>query len=165
MADEKLLRIYLADHLAGANAGRAVAKRCLASNRGSALGNYLENDLLPAIESDMQTLQRVMDVLRAPRNPVKNTAARLTVHVGRLKLNGRLTGYSPLSRLEEVEGLCLGVQGKESLWRSLRSVSSAHPLTGFDFDELIERARRQREDLEQHRMEAALVAFAAGKTT
>jgi len=80
--------------------------------------------------------------------------------VGRLKLNGRLVGYSPLSRLEELEFLSLGVEGKLLLWRCLESVSSAEQrLAGFDFATLVKRAEVQREELERFRLEAAVDAF------
>jgi hypothetical protein len=36
-----------------------------------------------------------------------------------LKLNGQLRGYSPLSRLDELELLQIGVAGKRRLWRAL----------------------------------------------
>jgi hypothetical protein len=35
-------------------------------------------------------------------------------------------------------------------------------LTGFDFDALIARAERQRDELEQRRLEAGLLAFEPG---
>ena len=38
---------------------------------------------------------------------------------GRLKPNGHLLQFSPLSRLVEIEGLITGVSGKLSLWRAL----------------------------------------------
>jgi hypothetical protein len=160
MRDDKLLHIYLADHLAGANAGLEVAKRCLANNRGTALGEFLEHTLIPQIDEDKRTLESVMDAVGAPRNALKNAAGWLAVRAGRLKLNGRLTSYSPLSRLEELEGLCLGVEGKLSLWRALRSVAGRRPLGAFDYDELIARATRQREGLEGQRAAAATLALA-----
>jgi hypothetical protein len=46
---------------------------------------------------------------------------------GRLKLNGELLGYSPLSRLEELEALSLGVEGKLALWTALRRTHGDDP--------------------------------------
>ena len=43
--------------------------------------------------------------------------------LGRLKLNGQLLGYSPLSRLIELEGLMLGIAGKLAMWIALSSRS------------------------------------------
>jgi len=80
--------------------------------------------------------------------------------LGRAKLNGRLTGYSPLSGVVEFEGLSLGVEGKQALWRTLRSLAGEDSrLSGTDFDALIERAQRQREQLEELRRRAVKDAF------
>lgn len=161
MDKDKLLHIYLADHLAGASVGQELAKRCLASNEDNALGEHLRQVLAPAIEGDKRTLESIMDELHAPRRRWKQTAARLAEKGGRLKLNGQLKGYSPLSRLLEVEGLCLGIEGKLSLWRALQQVSSSSGrLQRFDLEALIESAKEQREDMERHRLAAAEEALA-----
>ena len=46
---------------------------------------------------------------------------------GRLKMNGELFEYSPLSRLVEFEGLTLGVTGKLSLWKVLEQLTDDIP--------------------------------------
>jgi hypothetical protein len=40
--------------------------------------------------------------------------------LGRLKLNGRLLAYSPLSRFEELDFLIMGIDGNKTLWVNLR---------------------------------------------
>jgi hypothetical protein len=155
----KLLRIYLNDHFAGSAAGRELAKRCLKNNRGNALGHYLE-ELLPQIEEDQSILESILDRLGEPKDRLKPALAWAVEKAGRLKLNGQLTGYSDLSRLVEVEGLSLGVEGKLSLWATLKELApSESRLSGYDFDAMIERAVHQREVLEEHRREAAKIAF------
>ncbi|MFN2489180.1 MAG: hypothetical protein ABR529_05500 [Actinomycetota bacterium] len=162
MSNDKLLRIYLTDHLAGAAGGVELAKRCLSSNKENALGGYLETHLIPAILEDKRSLESLMERLRVPRARWKQAAARSAEKAGRLKLNGRVTGYSPLSRLVEIEGMCLGIEGKGSLWHSLKHISgSSQALRDVDLDRLIERARRQREELESHRLDAAERALAS----
>ena len=92
------------------------------------------------------------------RDPVKPMLAWAGEKLGRLKPNGQLRGYSPLSRLVELEGLELGVTGKLQLWRALeRSLDS---VDGFDFEQLAERATSQRDRLEELRLAAAMRAFA-----
>ena len=115
-----LLRIYLNDHLAGSAAGLAVAKRCHSRNRSGPLGDFLA-DLVRQIREDQRSLKDVMRLVDAPVNPAKLAAARLLERVGLLKLNGRVTGYSDLSRLLELEGLAAGIEAKGCLWRSLRA--------------------------------------------
>jgi hypothetical protein len=93
------------------------------------------------------------------RDPLKPALGRLGERLGRLKLNGRLHGYSPLSRVVELEGLAMGIAGKLQLWRALeRSLDS---VPGFDFEQLAERAAGQRERIEQLRLLAAQRAFSA----
>jgi hypothetical protein len=80
--------------------------------------------------------------------------------LGRLKLNGRLWGYSPLSRVIELEGLLLAVSGKLALWRSLQHLLAKFPqLAGLDLPSLIGRAEGQVAQLERHRLLAATEAF------
>jgi hypothetical protein len=79
---------------------------------------------------------------------------------GRLKLNGQITGYSDLSRLLELEGLTLGIQGKLSLWENLKTIADRDPkLATFDLDRMIERARAQQMGVEQYRAAAAATAL------
>lgn len=154
MGDDKLLHIYLSDHLAGARVGQELAKRCLSNNEGNALGALLRDRLVPEINEDKATLERVIDAVDGSRAPWKQAAAWMAEKAGRLKLNGQLTGYSALSRLLEVEGLALGVEGKVSMWRSLAHLADAR-MRNLDFDRLIVRGTEQRGALESHRIEAS----------
>ncbi|MEJ7570043.1 MAG: hypothetical protein WKF41_17480 [Gaiellaceae bacterium] len=82
--------------------------------------------------------------------------------LGRLKLNGQVRGYSPLSRLLELETLSVGISGKLALWRSLEQLPEiVERLPGIDLEQLVERAQRQRAELEEHRLAAAREAFVA----
>ncbi len=101
-----------------------------------------------------------MDALGFGHDKIKSALGWAGEKAGRLKLNGQLTGYSPLSRLWEVEGLVLGVTGKRSLWRSLNRIADRDPrIAAVDFDRLEKRAEAQLEALEEHRIEAARLAF------
>jgi hypothetical protein len=151
-----LLHIYLSDHLAGATGGIELAKRCLSNNRGATLGDFLE-ELVAELEADKRALESIMDTVRAPRAAWKQRAAWAAEKIGRLKLNGRIRGYSPLSRVLELEALCLAVEGKTCLWRSLeQSPASSRP---HDLDGLLARARSQRERLERHRVDAVALVL------
>jgi hypothetical protein len=155
------LAIYLNDHLAGSVVGTELAKRALEENRGSSFGEFLEW-LVGQIREDRATLERLMDELGVSKSRFKRTLALALERVGRLKLNGQLTGYSPLSRLVELEGLALGVAGKRALWIALQEIAGTEPrLREFDFDLLRRRAEEQLTGLERHRIEAARLAFAA----
>jgi hypothetical protein len=153
-----LLAIYLNDHYAGSTAGVELARRARAGNEGNGLGGLL-NRLADEIEEDRSTLAAVMEAVGVKRDPLKPRLAWAGEKLGRLKLNGQLTGQSPLSRVVELEGLELGITGKASLWRALGELADPR-LEAFDFESLAERARRQREELEPHRVAAVREAFA-----
>ena len=157
--DDRLLGIYLNDHFAGSTAGLELARRTASNNAGTRYESFLR-DLVQAIEEDKNELEGIMDALGIANDKLKVAGAWMAEKAGRLKLNGQLTGYSPLSRLWELEGLKLGVTGKLSLWKSLKQVADHDSrLAVTDFDKLIARAEEQIEGLENHRLEAAAEAL------
>lgn len=157
--DPRRMAIYLNDHLAGATVGVELARRASASNRGSELGRFLAR-LVREVEEDRSALERVMEQLGLPQDRLKVLVGWAGEKVGRLKPNGQLTGYSPLSRVVELEGLSLGVEGKLAAWRSLeRAVGGDARLEGIDFGALVARATEQRRELERHRLDATDLAL------
>lgn len=136
------LSIYLNDHLAGATVGVELAKRLHASNEeNEALASPLLR-ISSEIEADRTTLEEILDRLGVSRSPVKPVAAWVLERLGRLKPNGHLRGYSPLSRMLELEGLAMGIAGKIELWRTLETLE-LDERAGVDFAALTERAQRQ----------------------
>jgi hypothetical protein len=160
MSDERkrLRAIYLNDHLAGATLGVELARRLRSSNEGDpAFGAPLAT-LCAEIEADRDTLRQAMEKLGVARRRLKPAGAWAAEKVGRLKLNGRLRGYSPLSRLLELEALAVGIAGKEQLWQALERTGGGE-LAGFDLERLAERAARQRAAVERLHAEAAARAL------
>jgi hypothetical protein len=103
-----------------------------------------------------------MDSLEIGKDRVKVSGAWVAEKFGRLKPNGRLIGYSPLSRLVELEALALGITGKLSLWEALREVSDQDArLDAEELKGLAERADRQRKEVWQLRQRAAREAYVA----
>jgi hypothetical protein len=158
MPHDKYLHIYIADHHAASIAGIELARRCAGSNGDNDIGHFLTTTLVPAIEEDRETLSRVMKRVGASQNRVKDAMFWAGEKLGRLKLNGELTTYSPLSRLVELEGLTSGVSGKLSLWQCLREMRDPR-LEHIDFTELITRADEQLKGLELQRRKAAVMAL------
>ena len=115
------LETYLQDHRAGAEAGSDLAQRLLEENRGTQYEDFLAR-LAEQIEQDVEALEQIMDRFGVDRSFMKTAAAQIGEKVARLKPNDQLTGYSPLSRVLEFEGLRAGVQGKLSLWDSLLEI-------------------------------------------
>jgi len=157
----KLLAIYLNDHLAASTAGLELVKRARASNEGTDYGAFLTG-LAKEIETDRRALVGIMEDLDVGRDHLKVLGGWAAEKAGRLKPNGQLRGYSPLSRLVELEGLTLGVAGKLSLWRALMDEAEREPrLDAARLERLAASAERQRDELEEHRRRAAREAFAS----
>jgi hypothetical protein len=153
------LEIYLNDQLALGIAWRELARRAAHNNRDTDTSLALDR-VATGIAEDVDTFRGIMRALGVRVSPVKPGLAWAAERVGRLKLNGRLLGYSPLSRFEELEFLTMGIEGKKQLWVTLRDLAGLGArLPDTDFDELVRRAERQREDLEPHRVLAGTEAF------
>ncbi len=154
-----LLKIYLNDHLAGATVGVELARRILRENKGNPVGQYFQT-FVPELEEDRATVEAILLALGQPQNLLKQGLGWALEKLGRLKLNGRLIHYSPLSRVMELEGLCIGTEGRLSMWRSLRTLANKNErLARFDFGALIARAEQQLRTLERLRQQASDEAF------
>ena len=152
--EDRLLGLYLNDHLAGAALGVELARRLRSSNRDDAEFGEPLAGICAEIEADRETLVRLTERLGTRRDPVKPLLARAAERLGRLKLNGQLRGYSPLSRMLELELLSSGIGGKVQLWNALEE-RFGDSLGGFDFHALAERADRQGQRVEDLHLSAA----------
>lgn len=142
------LAIYMNDQLAAGVLWREVARRAARANARGEIGETLSS-LAQAISDDVDTIEQIMVSLGIPRSRLKPALALAAERLGRLKLNGRLRGYSPLSRFVELDFLAVGVEGKKRLWATLRELAGLDGrLPDVDFDALIERAQSQLELIE-----------------
>jgi hypothetical protein len=158
-----LLAIYLNDHLAGSTAGVELARRVRRENEGTEFASPLAR-LSEEVAEDRETLRAIMARLGAPESQVKAAFAWMLEKITRLKPNGQVTGYSPLSRLTELEALAWGVDGKVSGWRTLLELAGTDPrLDRAQLEELIARGERQRGTLEELRVKAAALCFGASR--
>jgi hypothetical protein len=158
--NRKLLRIYLQNHLAGATAGVELSRRIRRENEGTGYGDALAK-LADEIAADRRSLESVMDDLGFGPDRAKNALFWVGEKAGRLLPNGQLSGYSPLSRVVELEGLQVGVMGKRSLWHTLIALADSEPeLDAERLARLLERADQQLETLQELRARAGLEAFA-----
>ena len=154
-----MLAIYLRDQLALGVAWRELARRAQRHNRGTPLGAALDR-VAAGIAEDVETFETIMRELGVRTNPVKNGLAVVAERVGRLKLNGRVRSFSPLSRFEELEFLTMGIAAKKQLWTTLRDLAGLESrLPAVSFDDLIARAEKQRAELEPFRVRAGTDAF------
>lgn len=138
--------------MGGATGGVELARRLSASNRGDEEFGWPLERICREIEEDRAILEGIIDRLGFSQSRVKPAGAWVGEKLGRLKLNGRLRGYSPLSRLLELEGLLIGITGKMALWKTLANLDSVKHL-GIDFEQLAEKAAEQRSAVDDlHRL-------------
>lgn len=159
----KHLQTYLEDHLALTVGELEFAERCRASNQDSALGEFLQV-FIGEVTQQQATLRNLMHAAGEAdgiESKVKQCAAWFAEKVGRLKLNDSLLSYSPLSRVVELETLAAAAQERAAMWDSLAAIEPAEPrFAAFDLTNLRDVSLRHRDQLDDFRRQAALLAFA-----
>ena len=151
---KKLLRIYVRDHDALLLISQRIARRSMESNRGTELGSMLTR-LHEELKQDSQALEEILALLDVRPSRLKRAGTWGAERLGRMKLNGRILRYSPLSRVHEIQALTALVWMKRSMWRALKRTFGTSALASADLDGLIERAERQEDALETHAERAA----------
>jgi hypothetical protein len=156
------LETYLQDHRAGAEMGSDLAHRLADENMGAPYEDFLVG-LAQEIDEDIATLEDVMSRYGVSKSVMKIAGAKVGEKIARLKPNDQLSGYSPLSRVLELEGLRSGVQGKLALWDSLAQMAPYDDrLDEAEVAALQARAERQLVGLREHHAMAAREAFVEG---
>jgi hypothetical protein len=153
-----LLKTYLQDHHAGATVGLELARRTAGANEDNPQFGPELARIAEEIAEDREMLEQIMERLEVKPNKLKDAGGWTMEKLGRLKTNNRLVGYSPLSRVIELEGLVIGVTGKQALWEAAQT-AVGESLDGISFTTLSERAADQRSRLEELRRSAAAEAF------
>lgn len=152
---------YLNDHLAGSAAALQLVERARSRDPESELGYVLEA-LRGEIEEDQAVLDGVLASVGGTANPAKRAGALGVEVLANLRTSLPVVGAgsSEAVRLEELEVLSLGIEGKRLLWKALGALSGGDGrLDGFDFSELERRAEGQRQRLERFRLQLAAAAF------
>ncbi|WP_405526036.1 hypothetical protein OG592_01240 [Streptomyces avidinii] len=152
---QRLLAIYLNDHLAGAGSGVSLIRRMARAHCGTSAGPPLA-ELAEQIAEDRESLREIMTAFDVPAQWHRVVLGRLAEKAGRVKLNGHLVSRSPLSDVLELEAMRIGVEGKASLWQSLGILAeTADHLDRAAVDRLLTRARHQAAVLEELHGDAA----------
>lgn len=160
-SETSLTEIYLDDHWASAAAGRALALRVYQNNRGTPWEEGLGR-LVEEIEKDDRILSEMRDRFGFDGGNVKRVLAVVGERLARLKPNGRLITYSPLSRLLECEALEAGVSAKRRLWAALHEGCAERPeVAPYDLENLMSRADEQLDVLRSFHAYAAARALGA----
>ena len=156
---QRLLRIFLADHLALTTAAVELAKRTRRENAGTPLESDLRS-LADGLQQERDELSRLAQRVGATPGIAKRALAWLGEKLGRLKSNGRRFGYSPLSRVYELEALLALAYPRKVMWQAL---ASAYDEEGLPRDVVFqthgERAEWRLAELERWMLDAARAAL------
>jgi hypothetical protein len=81
------------------------------------------------VGEDQEVLRGLLDDLDSGSGALRNTTAFLSEKLARIKLLLEDPSGGQLARLEKLETLALGIDGKRALWHSL--LAAARGNTGF----------------------------------
>jgi len=113
--------------------------------------------LLKEIEADRRVLSDLRLRIDQTPNPLKEAISWLAGALGRVKLHQQVSG--PVGKLEALEALVLGIQGKLALWKALEAAADPR-LSGVDFEQLRGRALAQYGEVEARRLEVVRAVLA-----
>lgn len=151
------LAIYLNDHLGGAQIAVQLLE-AMSSQHEDATFRSLAASLLTEIQADNATLHSITEEVGGAPSTAKIAGGWLLEKASRLKLGH--TGSTNFELFESLELLALGIHGKLCLWKALGVASAAVPgLRGYHFEQLIERASSQYEQVEAARLALAARVF------
>jgi len=154
-----LLHTYLNDHLAGSVAALELIEYLTEKFPGTELESFLA-DLYKQIEADQQVLRDLLEAFEKNESTIRKAGAWMAEKFGRAKFGLETHDVSGVGLLEALDGLVLGITGKQLLWRALATASEAWPqLRGLDYPTLERRAAEQRDRVEEKRIAAAREAF------
>jgi hypothetical protein len=150
--------VYLNDHLAGATVAIEHIEDLQAEAKDIAPALA---DLRADIEADRSELQGIMREFNIAESRTRRAGAWVAEKGARLKMRADDKATGPLRRLESLEAVALGIDGKHALWRALNAAAETAPaLRARDYDQLAARAIEQRNRVEALRLEAARQALA-----
>lgn len=162
--DQKLLALYLSDHLTGASAGSARIGRMAADfvdTPAFAALSVIEEE----IHAERSFLRQLIHDLGFRQLRHRQAVAVGGEFVGRLKNNGRAFSRSPMTLVLEVELLRSAVLGKRGVWQTLADNAEHLGLEVEVFRDLIEAAERQYDLLEEVHAYARRRAFRKDRET
>lgn len=153
------LTSYLNDHLAGSVGALELLDRLIDTYRGKSLERFFR-ELRDEIEADQETLKALIASLGEQESAVRKAGAWIVEKFSRARIQLAETREGEMGLFLALEGLALGIQGKQALWRALAAAAATVPsLRGLNYDELETRAVEQYERVEARRLGAAREVF------
>jgi hypothetical protein len=153
----KELDSYLNDHLAGSIGAIELIAHWAKLYQSKPLGAFFTN-LESEIKADQDRLRDLMRCLGVEESKVRQAGAWAAEKLGLARFV--IAGGEPggLGLVLVLEGLIIGITGKQLLWRAL-GAANLPKTEGFEFKELQRRAQEQIERIEAERIRAARRAF------
>jgi hypothetical protein len=113
-----------------------------------------------AIASDRDELANLMRTAGITQSATRQAAAWISEKLAALKIRVDDHAGGVLRRLELIEALALGIEGKRALWAALQVGAAGEPaLRGVDYGRLLARADDQRRTVELQRLQEAADAL------
>jgi hypothetical protein len=151
------LATYLNDHLAGSITAIELLDRL--ADEASDIAPFLAR-LKKDIEADQQQLVDLMARLGIQQSRIRKASGWIIEKVAEAKLEVDDKSGGLLRRLERLEAIALGIEGKLALWEALEAASYVDTrLQGTNYGHLAQRAREQHTEVEALRIEAARSAL------
>jgi hypothetical protein len=153
------LSSYLNDHLAGSVGALELLDRLIETYEGQSLERFFR-ELRQEIDTDQETLKELIADLGEKESAVRKAGAWVAEKLSRAKIQLSETPDGQMGLFLALEGLALGIKGKESLWSALAVASETMPrLRGLDYVTLKKRALEQYDQVEAKRLEVAREVF------
>ncbi len=112
------------------------------------------------IKADHDQLQALMDRLGIAISRIRKVTGWIAEQLAEAKFEVDDESKGSLRRLERLETISMGIDGKTALWRALSAAAEAVPeLRGPDYERLAQRAQEQRSRVEILRLRAARLAL------
>jgi len=154
---------YLNDHHAGAS-GALHLIRQLAERQEIESERLFFQNLQKMVEKDQTLLKDLLEKANMEKSLTLQIAGTLTEGAGRLKLLWEGLKPGELGMFEALEVLALGIQGKRLLWAMLGELSPYFPeWDSYDFAELELQAIKQRDQVEERRIETGRESLLDGQ--
>jgi hypothetical protein len=159
MANDNL-ETYLNDHLAGSVAAIELLSYLEEEHAGTPIGRFAA-ELRAEVAADRGELEALMRRLQIMQSRPRKATAWLAEKITQIKLRVDDPTGGALRRLQALEVIALGIEGKRALWSALEAAAeAATELQGLDYERLTRRAEEQRGKVEVMRQAAAKEALA-----
>jgi hypothetical protein len=158
LADDHIAT-YLNDHLAGSVVAVELMENLEAVYAGKPIADFIAK-LRADVEVDRRELEDLMGRLQISESRTRKASAWLTEKFTQLKLRLDDPAHGELRLFESLEALSLGIEGKRSLWLALSTAAEVSPqLRIANYQRLQQRAKEQRDRVEEKRLELAKAAL------